>query len=74
MDVNEVNYSIEAEFMPNEEWSTAIYGGFTYSQDSFAKFDSHETIFHVGLRWYSGSGSLEDRHRNGTLHKLNGPN
>jgi len=63
-----VQYGIDAEWLPNEDWGTAVYGGFTYSQNNTFKDEYNESIWKVGLRWYTGQGSLVDRHRGGTLH------
>jgi hypothetical protein len=75
-DFNSLAWSIDAEFLPNEDWGVAIFGGFTYTQNTFAKDDFNDSTFHVGLRYYTGAagGSLMNRHRNGNLHGiLRGP-
>ena len=67
-DANITAWEIAAEFLFSEEYNVSGYAGFTYSQDKFFNFDSHDNIWHVGLRWYTGGGSLQDKHRNGNLN------
>jgi len=69
-----VFYGIDGEWMPMPDYGVAVYGGFTYGQLNQFKQDSNDSIWHVGLRYYTGQGSLMERHRNGTLHDiLRGP-
>ena len=63
-----VQYGINAEWLPNEEWGVAVNGGFTYSQNNTFNDEYNESIWKIGLRWYTGGGSLAERHRNGTLN------
>lgn len=69
-----VYYSLDGEWLPNQDWGVAVYGRFTYAQRNIFKDESNETIWRVGVKYYTGMGDLMNRHRNGTLHSiLRGP-
>jgi hypothetical protein len=65
-DVGATAWEIGAEYLFSEDYGVSIYGGYQYSE--FRGAADHDNSFHVGLRWYTGSGSLEDHHRNGALN------
>jgi hypothetical protein len=67
-DVNVTAWSVGAEWLFSEEYGVSLYGGYTYDQNDVFKFKTHANVWHVGLRWYTGGGSLEDHQRNGTLN------
>ena len=57
---------IMAEFLFSEDYGLSGYAGYSYTQ--LKGNDDHENRFLVGLRWYTGGGSLMDHHRNGNLN------
>jgi hypothetical protein len=67
-DVNITAWGIGAEWLFTEDYNVSIYGGYTYDQVHDFGFKDHANVWHVGFRWYTGSGSLVDHHRNGTLN------
>lgn len=68
----EAEFKLPADFLGG---APSIYGGFAYNQftgsvgpgPGTTKYDTHELVWRIGLRFYTGMGSLEDHHRNGTL-------
>jgi hypothetical protein len=67
-DIRTTAYGIMAEFLFSEEYGLAGYAGYTYDQNRFFQEDSHDNIWRIGLRWYTGGGSLEMHQRNGNLN------
>jgi hypothetical protein len=65
-DVGATAWEITAEYLFSEEYGVSGFAGYQYTE--FRGASDHANSFHVGLRWYTGGGSLEDRHRNGTLN------
>jgi hypothetical protein len=65
-DVGANAWQIMAEYLFSEDYGVSIYGGYQYTE--FRGSAPHANSFHVGLRWYTGGGSLMDRQRNGTLN------
>ena len=63
---NATAWGITAEFLFSEEYGVSAFGGYTYTQVNGSS--SNDNAFRVGLRWYTGMGSLMDRHRNGNLN------
>lgn len=69
-------FSISAEYFLGDDFMfpISVWGGFSY--DSFhvssgvtgvSGFSDHDTVWTIGLRYYTGGGSLMDRHRQGLL-------
>jgi hypothetical protein len=67
-DVLITSYEAALEFLFSEEFGLAGFAGYTYAQDHSFGFKTHDNIWRVGLRWYTGTGTLEDHHRNGNLN------
>lgn len=67
-DVNVTSWELLAEFLFSEEYGVSGYAGFTYSQDKAFGDDTHDNIWMIGLRWYTGGGTLQNHHRNGNLN------
>jgi len=69
------SFGIHGEFLPDENLGVALNAGFTYIE--FGGIQSFkDTRFDIGLKYYTGTagGSLENRHRNGSLRDwLRGP-
>jgi hypothetical protein len=72
-DLSNTELEIIAEYLFMEEYGLSVYGGYAYDDIRF--FDNnpgglktHSNVYLLGLRWYTGGGSLMDHHRNGTLH------
>jgi len=84
-DLTHTDFSIEAEFLVSETFPVSIYGGYTYTDASLSDNANNPYLidgdgwsintFYIGLRYYTGAGSLIERHRNGNLRSINrGPN
>jgi hypothetical protein len=67
-DFRSTNWQAMAEFLWSEDIGLSVYGGYTYSDNKFGSFESHDNAWTIGLRWYMGAGSLINHHRNGTLN------
>jgi hypothetical protein len=67
-DIRATNWQAMAEFLWSEDLGLSVYGAYTYADNKFFNFDSHDNVWTIGLRWYMGTGSLIDHHRNGTLN------
>jgi hypothetical protein len=67
LDVSGVTYSIEGEWQPLPDWGFAVYGGFAYDQHTDYTIGTNESIWKIGVRYYTGPGTLIEYHRNGTL-------
>ncbi len=67
-DLNVTAWEIAAEFLFSEDYAISGYAGFTYNQDKIFGSDTHDNIWHVGLRWYTGGGTLQSHHQNGSLN------
>src|SRR5438270_8244092 len=79
-DVNTTSGSILAEFLLGGDpfggvpvvggigGGVSIFGSYTYNQIHEFGFKTHDNVWMVGIRLYTGSGSLMDHHRNGTLN------
>jgi hypothetical protein len=68
------SYSIIAEFLVAEDIGISGFGGYTYQHFSSGGVKDHDNVWLVGLRWYTGTGTLIDHHRNGNLNPwLSGP-
>ncbi|MEA2825256.1 MAG: hypothetical protein QOF03_1738, partial [Alphaproteobacteria bacterium] len=68
-DARDTGFEIMAEFLFEEDLGISAYAGYTYQDEKFSGFASaHNNVWHVGLRWYMGGGSLIDHHRNGNLN------
>ena len=61
-------YEIMFEYLFSEEFPLSGYAGFTYTDNNIFNSDTNNSIWMVGVRWYTGGGSLEDHHRNGNLN------
>jgi len=59
---------IAAEFLFSEDYGVSGFASYTHQTTHFAGDDFDDNAFRIGLRWYTGGGSLIDRHRNGTLN------
>lgn len=73
--VHHNTYLIEGEYLVDQEWAPAVFAniGFTHlgtsSQGGTTAYQD-VTTWHIGLRWYTGGGTLVDKHRNGTLRSV----
>jgi len=67
LDEGGVTFALEGEWLPWEEYAFSVFGGYSHDQHTEFKTDFDENIFHIGLRYYTGMGSLVDHHRNGNL-------
>jgi hypothetical protein len=67
-DVRATLYGIMGEFLFSEDYGISGYAGYTYVQNKIFQEDSHDNIWRIGLRWYTGGGSLESHQRNGNLN------
>jgi hypothetical protein len=77
-DLRATAWEIAAEFLFSEDLGLSGYAGYTYQDNKgfgkdplthlFVTEETHDNIWRVGLRWYTGGGSLSDRHRNGNLN------
>jgi hypothetical protein len=65
-DLGATAWEINAEYLFSEDYGVSVFGGYQYTE--FRGPLDHENSFHIGFRWYTGGGSLMDRHRNGTLN------
>ena len=78
-DVSETDLDIAAEYLLLEQYGLSAYAGYAYSDIRFFEHEpgglrTHANVYFLGLRWYTGGGSLMDHHRNGTLNPwLNSP-
>jgi hypothetical protein len=73
-----MSYSAFAEWQVSETFPLAITVGYSFNDNKqsatfvpgaglVGSVKENTNVFWVGLKWYTGSGSLEDHHRNGTL-------
>lgn len=79
-DVNTTSGSILAEFLLGGDpfgglpvvggigGGVSIFGSYTYNQIHEFGVKTHDNVWMVGIRLYTGAGSLMDHHRNGTLN------
>jgi len=67
LDVSQVTLAFEGEWLPWEEWAFAVFGGYSHDWHNEFQQNFDEDIFHIGIRYYTGMGSLVDHHRNGNL-------
>jgi hypothetical protein len=66
--VNSTELEIAAEFLFSEDYGVSVFGSYTHGTNSVEGDDFDDNAFRIGLRWYTGGGSLMDRHRNGNLN------
>jgi len=68
--INSTALEIAAEFLFSEEYGVSGFAGYTRATLGFGdgEDDFDDNAFRIGLRWYTGGGSLIDRHRNGNLN------
>jgi hypothetical protein len=69
------SFGIHGEYLPDEDVGLALNAGFTYIEFGGIQ-NFKDTRFDFGLKYYTGvaGGSLENRHRNGSLRDwLRGP-
>ncbi|GEM_PF-1647731 len=59
---------IAAEYLFSQDYGVAGFASYAHGSVSFGNSDSDDNAFRIGLRWYTGGGSLMDRHRNGNLN------
>jgi len=62
-----VLYTLQGEWLASEDYGVSVVGSFTYTSDNFAKQDYNTQIWRIGLKYYTGSGNLVSRHRDGVL-------
>jgi hypothetical protein len=69
-DARSTAFEIMAEFLFSEDLGLSGYAGYVYQSDKFGPAnDTHNNVWRVGLRWYTGGGApLIDHHRNGNLN------
>jgi hypothetical protein len=67
-DVRATLWGITAEYLFSEDYGLSGYAGYTYSTDRAFQEDFHENVWRIGLRWYTGGGSLQMHQRNGNLN------
>ena len=67
-DLRTTAWEIAAEFLFSEDLGLSGFAGYGYQDNKFFQDDFHDNIWRIGLRWYTGGGSLMDRHRNGNLN------
>jgi hypothetical protein len=65
---NETALEIAAEFLFSEDYGVSGFAGYSHNTIRSHGQDEDDNVWHVGLRWYVGGGSLIDHHRNGTLN------
>jgi hypothetical protein len=65
--VGTTKFFIDAELLVDQDTPISVFGGFAYDQHEAFNSDFNESIWKIGLRWYTGQGSLAEHHRNGTL-------
>ena len=65
--VGTTQYFIDAELLVAQDTPISVFGGFAYDQHEAFEHSFNESIWKIGVRWYTGQGSLAGRHRNGTL-------
>jgi hypothetical protein len=68
--MNGVFYSVEGEWLVNEEYGVSLTGSYTYAADEVFKQETNSSIFRFAVKYYTGSGSLLEHHRNGTLREF----
>lgn len=66
--VNTTAFAIEAEFLFLEDYGLSGFASYAHATDKVAGQSFDDNAWRVGLRWYTGGGTLIDRHRNGTLN------
>jgi hypothetical protein len=66
--VNRTAFEVAAEFLMSEDYGVSGFAEYAHVSDSIHGISDNSNIWMVGLRWYTGGGSLMDRHRNGTLN------
>ena len=59
---------VAAEFLFSEDYGVSGFASYSHDQFSSQGDDFNDNVWRIGLRWYTGGGSLIDRHRNGTLN------
>lgn len=65
---NETALQIAAEFLFSEDYGVSGFASYSHTTVHFTGDNFDDNAFRIGLRWYTGGGSLMDRHRNGTLN------
>ena len=77
-DLQETNFTIDAEFLVSDAFPLSVFGGYTFSDMSVSENvsnpflasgnDFNVNTFFIGVRYYMGGmGGLIDVHRNGNL-------
>jgi hypothetical protein len=59
---------IAAEFLFSEDFGVSGFASYSHTTESLQGDSFDDNAFRIGLRWYTGGGSLMDRHRNGNLN------
>lgn len=65
---NRTAFEVMAEYLLLEDYGVSGFAGYAHVDDRINHQDSNADVWMIGLRWYTGGGSLMDRHRNGTLN------
>jgi hypothetical protein len=66
--LNATALEIMGEFLFSEDFGVSGFAGFTHVNFSGGGADFDDDAFRIGLRWYTGGGSLMQHHRNGNLN------
>ena len=66
--VNATSFGFEGEYLI-QDFSASVFASVNFSQigGSAISSSADATAWLIGVRWYTGGGSLTDKHRNGTL-------
>jgi hypothetical protein len=64
MGLNGVSYALEGEWLTSEALGLSVIGSYAYVSSNDLKQEYNSSIWRVGLKYYTGMGSLVDRHRN----------
>jgi hypothetical protein len=67
LDVGGVSFGLDGEWLPMEDWGVAIFAAYAHTAHTDYTIDNDEDAFRIGVRYYTGMGTLTDHHRNGNL-------
>jgi hypothetical protein len=66
--VNSTVWEVNGEWLVVDDYGVSVYLGYAHDNVRVAGNDANANVWHIGLRWYFGGGSLIDHQRNGNLN------
>jgi len=67
-DLRVTAFELLGEWLFSPAYGVSGYAGYSFVDSKVFTVDGEANAWVIGLRWYTGGGSLQDRHRNGSLN------